>query len=56
MLDLVCQLCHRTVVVNKCYRQVEKAIALGCSRSPLLAALYLRTLDERIASPKAIST
>jgi hypothetical protein len=43
------------VVVNDCYRQVEKGIPLDCSLSPLLAALYLRTLDERIASPKAIS-
>ncbi|MEM9281592.1 MAG: reverse transcriptase/maturase family protein [Verrucomicrobiota bacterium] len=49
ILDLVCQLCHRTVVVNGCYRRVEKGIPLGCSVSPLLAALYLRKLDQRLS-------
>ena len=54
ILDLVCQYCHRTVVFGGLYRFIEKGIPLGCSLSPLMAALYLRGLDERLEGLRGV--
>jgi len=46
LLDLVCQYVRRTVVTDGIYTDVQQGIPLGCSLSPLMAAVYLKPLDE----------
>lgn len=46
VLDLVCQYVRRTVVTDGIYTDVQQGIPLGCSLSPLMAAVYLTPLDE----------
>jgi len=40
---------HRTVIEDGIYQQSHRGIALGCSLSPLMGALYLKPLDDRMA-------
>ncbi|TEU19092.1 MAG: hypothetical protein E3J21_04585 [Anaerolineales bacterium] len=47
--DLVWQYLHRTIYDDGLYREVKRGIALGCPLSPLMGALYLHRLDERMA-------
>ena len=39
---------RRTVYQDGLYRDVTQGISLGCPLSPLIAALYLKPLDERL--------
>jgi len=39
---------RRTVYQDGLYRDVTRGISLGCPLSPLIAALYLKPLDERL--------
>jgi len=48
LLDLVEQYVRRTVVENGLYEDVTKGISLGCALSPVMGALYLERLDERM--------
>ncbi len=48
LLGLVSQYCHRTTVHRGLYKRIEKGIPLGCSLSPLMAALYLDPLDRAL--------
>jgi len=43
------QYLKRVEYVNGCYRDVTRGIARGCPISPLLGALYLKTLDDVMA-------
>ncbi len=45
ILNLLWQYLKRTVEYGNTYRVVSKGISLGCSLSPLMGALYLRSLD-----------
>jgi retron-type reverse transcriptase len=47
--DLVWQYIHRTIYDDGLYREVKRGISLGCPLSPLMRALYLHQLDERMA-------
>ncbi len=39
----------RTVCFGENYREVEQGISLGCPLSPLMAALFLKPLDDAMA-------
>jgi len=39
---------RRTVYNGGIYRDITRGISLGCSLSPLMGALYLQPLDERM--------
>jgi hypothetical protein len=41
---------RRTIYDGGLYEDVERGIALGCPLSPLVGALYLKVLDERMAA------
>ena len=43
---IVWQYLKRTVEWGGTYKDIERGISLGCPLSPLMAALYLKTLDE----------
>ena len=40
--------CGRTIYDGGLYEDVERGISLGCPLSPLMGALYLKLLDERV--------
>jgi RNA-directed DNA polymerase len=48
VLDLLRQYVRRTIYDGGLYEDVERGISLGCPLSPLLGALYLQLLDERV--------
>jgi hypothetical protein len=48
VLDLLRQYVRRTIYDGGLYEDVERGISLGCPLSPLLGALYLKLLDERV--------
>jgi RNA-directed DNA polymerase len=49
VLDLLRQYVRRTIYDGGLYEDVERGISLGCPLSPLMGALYLKLLDERVA-------
>ena len=48
VLDLLRQYVRRTIYDGGLYEDVERGISLGCPLSPLMGALYLKVLDERV--------
>jgi RNA-directed DNA polymerase len=48
VLDLMRQYVRRTIYDGGLYEDVERGISLGCPLSPLMGALYLKLLDERV--------
>jgi RNA-directed DNA polymerase len=48
VLALIWQYIHRSAYDDGRYRDVRRGIARGCPLSPLMGALYLRALDERL--------
>jgi retron-type reverse transcriptase len=48
VLDLLRQYVRRTIYDGGLYENVERGISLGCPLSPLMGALYLKLLDERV--------
>ena len=48
LLDLLEQYVRRTVVEDGLYEDVTKGISLGCALSPVIGALFLQRLDERM--------
>ncbi len=48
VLDLLRQYVRRTIYDGGLYEDVERGISLGCPLSPLMGALYLRLLDDRV--------
>jgi RNA-directed DNA polymerase len=48
LMTLLERYVRRTVYQDGLYRDVTHGISLGCPLSPLIAALYLKPLDERI--------
>jgi len=46
--DLLRQYVRRTIYDGGLYEDVERGISLGCPLSPLIGALYLKLLDERM--------
>ena len=49
VLDLLQAYMQRTVYDDGLYHDVRQGISLGCALSPLMGALYLTALDERMA-------
>ncbi len=49
VLKLLWRYVHRLVVQDGRYREVHRGIPLGCPLSPLVGALYLKALDDRMA-------
>ena len=49
ILALVWGYIHRTVYDGGYYQDIQRGIGLGCPLSPLMGALYLKQLDERMA-------
>ena len=45
ILDLLHQYIHRCVHKNGEYKRIDSGIPIGCSLSPIMAALYLNKLD-----------
>ena len=50
LLNLLWQYLRRTIYDGGRYETVTQGIPLGCSLSPLMGALYLKPLDERMAA------
>ena len=48
VLNLLTQSVQHTIYEGGLYEDVERGISLGCPLSPLMGALYLQRLDERI--------
>jgi RNA-directed DNA polymerase len=48
VLDLLRQYVRRTIYDGGLYEDVERGISLGCPLSPLMGALYLKLLDDRV--------
>ncbi len=48
ILRLLWSYLRRTVYDDGVYREIQRGISLGCSLSPLMGALYLQPLDERM--------
>jgi hypothetical protein len=48
LLTLLDKYVRRTIYQDGLYRDVTQGISLGCPLSPLIAALYLKPLDERL--------
>ena len=48
VLDLLRHYVRRTIYDGGLYEDVERGISLGCPLSPLMGALYLKLLDERV--------
>ncbi len=48
VLDLLRQYVRRTIYDGGLYEDVERGISLGCPLSPLVGAIYLKLLDERV--------
>jgi len=49
VLDLLWQYMHRRIYNDGLYEDVTRGIPMGCPLSPLMAAIYLKPLDERMA-------
>ncbi len=49
VLKLLWRYVHRLVYQDGRYREVHRGIPLGCPLSPLVGALYLKALDDRMA-------
>jgi RNA-directed DNA polymerase len=49
VLRLLWDYMHRTVRDDGTYQEVQRGISLGCPLSPLMGALYLKRLDDRMA-------
>ena len=50
VLGLLRQYVRRTIYDGGLYEDVARGISLGCPLSPLIGALYLHRLDERMAA------
>ena len=50
VLDKVCQYLRRFVSDEGIYVDIERGISLGCPLSPLMGALYLKPLDDKMAA------
>lgn len=50
VLDLLWQYLKRFVCDDCLYTSIQQGISLGCPLSPLMGALYLKPLDERLAT------
>jgi hypothetical protein len=48
VMGLLWQYLHRVMYDDGLYRDVKQGISFGCSLSPLMGALYLHQLDERV--------
>jgi len=48
LLDLLEQYLRRTVIDDGVYEDVTRGISLGCALSPVMGAVYLQRLDERM--------
>ena len=48
VLDLLWQYMHRRIYHDGLYEDVRRGIPMGCPLSPLMAAIYLKPLDERM--------
>ncbi len=48
VLDLLWQYMHRRIYNDGLYEDVTRGIPMGCPLSPLMAAVYLKPLDERM--------
>jgi len=48
VLQLIWQYMNRTVCYGGLYREVTRGISPGCPLSPLMGALYLKPLDDRM--------
>ena len=46
VLRLIEEYCNRLILIDGQYELINEGIPLGCSLSPLMSALYLKTLDE----------
>jgi len=53
LLDLLDQAVRRTVERGGLFRDIRNGISRGCPLSPILGALYLKGLDERLSSVDA---
>ncbi|NEP00900.1 MAG: reverse transcriptase [Symploca sp. SIO2E9] len=49
VLDLLWQYLKRCVADNCLYTSIQQGISLGCPLSPLMGALFLKPLDDRMA-------
>jgi RNA-directed DNA polymerase len=49
VLNLLSQYLHRTVCEDGVYQHIKRGLPLGCPLSPLMGALYLKPLDDRMA-------
>jgi RNA-directed DNA polymerase len=49
ILELLWQFMHRTIYDGGLYEDVTRGIPMGCPLSPLMAAIYLKPLDDRMA-------
>lgn len=50
ILRLIWQYLRRTICFGGTYRDITRGISLGCSLSPLMGALYLKPLDDAVAT------
>jgi retron-type reverse transcriptase len=48
VLDLLRQYVRRTIYDGGLYKDMERRVSPGCPLSPLIGALYLKLLDERV--------
>jgi RNA-directed DNA polymerase len=52
VITLIWDYLNRTVQFGGLYRDIKRGISLGCPLSPLIGALYLKLMDDRIISEK----
>ena len=53
ILDLLYQYMHRCVHKEGLFKRVDSGIPIGCSLSPIMAALYLDKLDRAMEKLEA---